>query len=177
MRLLALVVALTTCIHQSAEAQQRGPIVIRTPQGKVRVWDPDKGAYVRPTPGQIQAIREAKARSLVRSRSMTDASLANALGIKADGSVKNESTSDYNLELGTWVGYLWDSRDVRVGPYIVFWRLNDDWKLTLDAANDYLGASLRYDMTYILRPSIAVGFGTQLDGSWEVQTGVSFRLW
>lgn len=141
-------------------------------RGSLLVWDPDTETYVQPTPGQARMLRAAKARGL------SDEALQNALKIDPQtGVVTNSMATDYKLELGTFAAYISGVNQVKVGPYATIYRINNKFKLTLDVADSFVGSSIRYDVTEMLRPSVGVGVGCPLDGSWKVYFSVSFRLW
>ena len=86
------------------------------------------------------------------------------------------ATADFKAEIDTFAAYLVHSRRVKVGPSLAY-RLADHWKATLDVADQFLGASLNYDFTHLLRPSIGAGVGTELDGIWQAYAKASFRIW
>ena len=137
--------------------------------GQYLVWDAANGGYRVPN----------RPRSLnPKLRNISDTELQEALGISpVSGDVQNDQTVDYDIELGTFAGYLPGPGSVKVGPYLKLWRFNEKAKVTLDVAESYVGGSLRYDFTSLLRPSIGIGAGTLLDGNWYGMVSGSFRVW
>lgn len=90
------------------------------------------------------------------------------------GEVK--ASADFKAEIDTFAAYLAHSERIKVGPSLAL-RLADNWKASLDVADQFLGASLNYDFTHLLRPSLGAGVGTELDGTWQAYGKASFRIW
>jgi hypothetical protein len=162
MRILSVVLALGLVASAEAATRYRGPVLL---------WDGQKKAY--------RTLKPSEVRTLKRKKALTEADLQGSLGIDPQtGEVTNPSVSDYNLELDTWTGYLVESKKLKVGPSLVVYRLDEELKLNLDVAEQFVGGSVNYDTTELLRPSIGVGYGRDFGSRTnQVYGKVSFRIW
>lgn len=137
-----------------------------------------------------------KERTRRRDFEGTDEQLDSKLGIASDaeadgtpkppekaGEVENAASGDYKLEIDTMGAVIPHSKasgkptKVKVGASVVAYRFSEHWKANVDVAEQFLGGSINFDGTSLLRPSVGAGVGTELDGSWVAYAKASFRTW
>ena len=113
--------------------------------------------------------------------SASDEALASKIGVDPKtGEVNNPTKAARRLELDTWAGYLIEARTIKVGPSLVLWRpdQNSDWKLALDAGDEFVGVSFNKDFIPVIRAAAGLGYGRLFStGTNQLYGSISFKIW
>lgn len=132
-----------------------------------------------------QEIKERAVRKRSRSRrdvEPTDEELAAAVGLQESGSVVNQTQAAFLLELNSFAAWVQKSDQLKVGLALgaepLSWGPKQQLKLTLDVADDLVGASLNLILVPVVRLAVGAGYGRLIslhENTWYFKGSV--RLW